>query len=68
MQALLRTLLEASGKVERVDEKLMDCVTAVSGSGPAYAFVFIEALADAAVRCGMPRDVQEFVVVTQVAL
>ena len=50
------TLLEASGKVERVDEKLMDCVTAVSGSGPAYAFVFIEALADAAVRSGMPRD------------
>lgn len=50
------TLLEASGKVERIDEKLMDCVTAVSGSGPAYAFVFIEALADAAVRSGMPRD------------
>ena len=54
--AAICTILEASGKVERVDEKLMDCVTAVSGSGPAYAFVFIEALADAAVRCGMPRD------------
>ena len=54
--AAICTLLEASGKVERVDEKLMDCVTAVSGSGPAYAFVFIEALADAAVRSGMPRD------------
>ena len=54
--AAICALLEASGKVERVDEKLMDCVTAVSGSGPAYAFVFIEALADAAVRSGMPRD------------
>ena len=53
--AAVCALLEASGKVERVDEKLMDCVTAVSGSGPAYAFVFIEALADAAVRSGMPR-------------
>ena len=53
--AAVCAILEASGRVERVDEKLMDCVTAVSGSGPAYAFVFIEALADAAVRCGMPR-------------
>ena len=48
-------LLESCGVVEKVDEKLMDCVTAVSGSGPAYAFMFIEALADAAVRFGMPR-------------
>jgi pyrroline-5-carboxylate reductase len=50
-----KTLLESAGKVEQVDEKLMDCVTAVSGSGPAYVFMFIEALADAAVRHGMPR-------------
>ena len=49
------SLLEAAGKVEKVDEKLMDCVTAVSGSGPAYAFMFIEAMADAAVKFGMPR-------------
>ena len=49
-------LLESAGKVEKVDEKLMDCVTAVSGSGPAYVFMFIEALADAAVRFGMPRS------------
>lgn len=48
-------LLQSTGIVEKVDEKLMDCVTAVSGSSPAFVFIFIEALADAAVRCGMPR-------------
>lgn len=50
-----KALLESAGKVEIVDEKLMDCVTAVSGSGPAFVFMFIEAMADAAVRLGMPR-------------
>ncbi|MBQ7572893.1 MAG: pyrroline-5-carboxylate reductase [Clostridia bacterium] len=39
-----------------VDEKLMDAVTAVSGSSPAYAFMMIEAMADGAVMNGMPRD------------
>lgn len=53
---IVTELLESCGKVEKVDEKLMDCVTAVSGSGPAYAFIFIEALADAAVKFGMPRN------------
>lgn len=49
------TLIKTTGTVEIVDEKLMDCVTGVSGSGPAYAFMFIEAMADAAVLNGMPR-------------
>ena len=49
-------ILSSAGKVEVVPEKLMDCVTAVSGSGPAFVFMFIEALADAAVKCGMPRS------------
>ncbi len=53
--AAVTKLLECSGKVEKVNEKLMDCVTAISGSGPAYVFMFIEAFADAAVRHGMPR-------------
>ena len=48
-------ILETAGKVEQVPEKLMDCVTGISGSGPAFVFMFIEAMADAAVRCGMPR-------------
>lgn len=50
-----KEILSSAGIVEAVPEKLMDCVTAVSGSGPAFVFMFIEALADAAVRCGMPR-------------
>lgn len=51
----VKELLSTAGKVERVPEKLMDGVTAISGSGPAYAFLFIEALADAAVKFGFPR-------------
>ena len=43
------------GKVEVVPETLFDVVTGVSGSGPAYVFMFIEAMADAAVEGGMPR-------------
>lgn len=52
----VKEILNCAGKVEVVQEKLMDCVTAVSGSGPAFVFMFIEAMADAAVRCGMPRN------------
>jgi pyrroline-5-carboxylate reductase len=48
-------LCGAFGKVEQVSEKLFDVVTAVSGSSPAYVFMFIEAMADAAVQGGMPR-------------
>ncbi len=53
--AMVTALLGTAGKVELVTEKMMDGVTAVSGSGPAYAFMFIEALADAAVKFGIPR-------------
>ena len=44
------------GKCEKLSEKLMDTVTAVSGSSPAYVFMFIEAMADGAVQGGMTRD------------
>ena len=48
-------ILSATGKVEEVPEHLMDVVVGVSGSSPAYVFLFIEAMADAAVAEGMPR-------------
>lgn len=48
-------LLEAFGRADVVPERLMDAVVGVSGSSPAYVFMFIEAMADAAVAAGMPR-------------
>lgn len=54
--ATVEKLLAAAGRIEIVEEKLMDAVTAISGSGPAYGFIFIEALADAAVKLGMSRQ------------
>lgn len=48
-------LMEAFGKADVVPERLMDAVVGVSGSSPAYVFLFIEAMADAAVAAGMPR-------------
>ncbi len=44
------------GRVTEVNEKMMDAVTGLSGSGPAYVYMFMEALADGAVLCGMPRS------------
>ncbi len=55
--ALVRRLLETVGVAFELPEKLLDAVTGLSGSGPAYVYVFIEALADGGVRMGLPRDV-----------
>ncbi|MBM6860549.1 pyrroline-5-carboxylate reductase [Clostridium saudiense] len=49
-------LLSSFSKIEVVSESLIDAVTSVSGSSPAYVYMFIEAMADAAVLQGMPRD------------
>lgn len=49
-------IFKSIGKVEIVDEKLIHAVIGVSGSSPAYVYMFIEALADAAVMEGMKRD------------
>ncbi len=51
-----RSLMELSGILDIIPEKLIDAATAVSGCGPAYAYMFIEALADGGVKCGLPRD------------
>ncbi len=52
----LTALFKGFGKAELVEERMMDAVVAVSGSSPAYAFLFLEAMADAAVLAGMPRE------------
>jgi pyrroline-5-carboxylate reductase len=51
----VKNIFDHLGKAEIVDEKLIDAVVGVSGSSPAYVYLFIEAMADAAVAAGMPR-------------
>jgi len=54
--ALARRIFEAVGVTVVLDEVLLDAVTGLSGSGPAYMFLIIEALADAGVKVGLHRD------------
>ncbi len=54
---IVRELLEGVGMVQLIDERQMDAATGLSGSGPAYIYTVIEALADGGVREGLRRDV-----------
>jgi pyrroline-5-carboxylate reductase len=58
-RALVRTVFEAVGVVEEVDESQLDAVTAVSGSGPAYFFYLVECMAAAGEAQGLDRDQAE---------
>ncbi len=48
--------MKYAGVLDRIDEDKIDAASCVSGCGPAFAFMFCEALADGAVECGLPRD------------
>jgi pyrroline-5-carboxylate reductase len=54
---LAKRIFETVGRAVVVDEKHMDAVTGLSGSGPAYIYIIIEALAEAGVKVGLPRDI-----------
>ena len=53
---LYTEVMAKAGLLDELDEKLIDAATAVMGCGPAYVYLFIEALADGGVKCGLPRD------------
>lgn len=63
----IEELFQAFGKTEWLDEKLMDAIPAISGSSPAYVYLFIEAMADGGVRQGISRD-KAYVLAAQAVL
>ena len=54
-EAAFLKLMAPAGRLDAVPESLIDAASCVSGCGPAYAYMFVEALADGAVKCGVPR-------------
>lgn len=65
--AEFRTLLSGAGRLDTLPESLIDAGSAVSGCGPAFVYLFLEALADGGVACGLPRaKAQEYAAQTLV--
>ena len=56
-EAVMKAFLSSVGRAVQVPETMLDAVTGLSGSGPAFVYLMIEALADGGVRVGLPRDI-----------
>ena len=54
---IVKKFTEAGGIAFELEERLMDSVTGLAGSGPAFVYMLIEALADGGVKQGIPRDI-----------